>query len=416
MQSLKEVMRGNLLVFTVGDVLRQLSMFITFPFFSLYVVALGGSMVDIGIVNSLRPFTGLFLYPIAGYISDRYSKVKIIGYTGYLSAALWGIFIFARDWRWIAVGNFLLGLLTFYFPASNALMASSIPEDKRALGYSLWLGIPMTIGIFSPLAGGYLIDVWGIETAMRFLYGLTLVIGVLIATMNMRYLKEPPVKESDNSVNLIEVLKESYKGMFEMLRWLPSNLRAYGLMLVLGFLLNNMVSSYWVIYTTQSLGLTVVQWGSVLLIASVINVILIVPAGMLVDRVGPKRVLTWSLLLGAVPMLLFRYATSFAYIAALLVIMTVANSFLMSGAPAYMTHSVPPERRGQVMSALGMGMLFINTRGGGGGGPGMGTLLTIPSIIGAILGGFVYGYNPNLLWMSFGIALIISAVISDRFL
>jgi len=416
MQSLKEVMRGKLLVFTVGDVLRQLSMFITFPFFSLYVVALGGSMVDIGIVNSLRPLTGLFLYPVAGYISDRYSKVKIIGYTGYLSAALWGIFIFARDWRWIAVGNFLLGLLTFYFPASNALMASSIPEDKRALGYSLWLGVPMAIGIFSPLAGGYLIDVWGIETAMRFLYGLTLVVGVFIATMNMRYLKELPVKESDDSVNLIEVLKESYKGMFEMLRWLPSNLRAYGIMLVLGFLLNNMVSSYWVIYATQSLGLTSIQWGSVLLIASVVNVILMVPAGMLVDRVGPKRGLTWFLLLGAVPMLLFRYATSFAYIAALLVIMTVANSFLMSGAPAYMTHSVPPERRGQVMSALGMGMLFINTRGGGGGGPGMGTLLTIPSIIGSILGGFVYGYNPNLLWLSFGIALIISAVISERFL
>lgn len=416
MQSLKEVMRGNLLVFTVGDVLRQLSMFITFPFFSLYVVALGGSMVDIGIVNSLRPLTGLFLYPVAGYISDRYSKVKIIGYTGYLSAALWGIFIFARDWRWIAVGNFLMGLLTFYFPASNALMASSIPEDKRALGYSLWLGIPMAIGIFSPLAGGYIIDVWGIETAMRFLYGLTLIVGAFIATMNMRYLKEPPVKERDDSMNLVGVLKESYKGMFEMLKWLPSNLRAYGLMLVLGFLLNNMVSSYWVIYATQSLGLTVVQWGSVLLIASVINVVLMVPAGMLVDRVGPKRVMTWALLLGAVPMLLFRYATSFVYITALLVIMTVANSFLMSGAPAYMTHSVPPERRGRVMSALGMGMLFINTRGGGGGGPGMGTLLTIPSIIGSILGGFVYGYNPNLLWMSFGVALILSAVISDRFL
>ncbi len=416
MQSLKEVMRGNLLVFTIGDVLRQLSMFITFPFFSLYVVALGGSMVDIGIVNSLRPLTGLFLYPVAGYISDRYSKVKIIGYTGILSAALWSIFIFARDWRWIAVGNFLLGLLTFYFPASNALMASSIPEDKRALGYSLWLAIPMAVGIFSPLAGGYIIGLWGIINAMKFLYGLTFVVGLFIAFMNMKYLKEPPVKEFEDSRNLFGVLKESYKGMFEMLRWLPSNLRAFGLMLVLGFLLNNMVSSYWVIYVTQSLGLSAVQWGMVLLVASVINVILMVPAGLLVDRLGPKRVLTWALLIGAVPMFLFRYATTLVYVTVLLVIMTIANSFLMSGAPAYMTHSVPPERRGQVMSALGMGMLFINTRGGGGGGPGMGTLLTIPSIIGAILGGFVYGYNPNLLWMSFGVALLISAVICDRFL
>ena len=416
MQSLKEVMRGNLLVFTIGDVLRQLSMFITFPFFSLYVVALGGSMVEIGIVNSLRPLTGLFLYPVAGYISDRYSKVKIIGYTGILSAVLWSIFIFARDWRWIAVGNFLLGLLTFYFPASNALMASSIPEDKRALGYSMWLAIPMAVGIFSPLAGGYIISLWGITSAMRFLYGLTFVVGLFIAFMNMKYLEEPLVKEFEDSRNLFGVLKESYKGMFEMLRWLPGNLRAFGLMLVLGFLLNNMVSSYWVIYATQSLGLSTVQWGMVLLAASVINVVLMVPAGMLVDRLGPKRVLTWALLIGAVPMFLFRYATTLVYVTVLLVIMTVANSFLMSGAPAYMTHSVPPERRGQVMSALGMGMLFINTRGGGGGGPGMGTLLTIPSIIGAILGGFVYGYNPNLLWMSFGVALLLSAVLSDRFL
>ena len=416
MQSLKEVMRGNLLVFTVGDVLRQLSMFITFPFFSLYVVALGGSIVDIGIVNSLRPLTGLFLYPVAGYISDRYSKVKIIGYTGILSAVLWSIFIFAQDWRWIAVGNFLLGLLTFYFPASNALMASSIPEDKRALGYSLWLAIPMAVGIFSPLAGGYIISLWGVTTAMRFLYGLTFVVGLFIAFMNMKYLKEPPVKESEDSKNLFGVLKESYKGMIEMLRWLPSNLRAFGLMLVLGFLLNNMVSSYWVIYVTQSLGLSTVQWGMVLLAASVINVALMVPAGMLVDRLGPKRVLTWALLIGAVPMLLLRYATKFVCVTVPVVIMPVAISLPMSGAPAYLPHSVPPERRGQVMSALGMGMLFINTRGGGGGGPGMGTLLTIPSIVGSILGGFVYGYNPNLLWMSFGVALLISAVLSDRFL
>ena len=416
MQSFKEVMRGNLLIFTIGDVLRQLSMFITFPFFSLYVVALGGSMVDIGIVNSLRPLTGLFLYPIAGYISDRYSKVKIIGYTGFLSAALWSIFIFAKDWRWIAVGNLLLGLMTFYFPAFNALMASSIPEEKRALGYSLWLAIPMAVGIFSPLAGGYLISIWGIKIAMRFLYGLTFIVTLFIAFMNLRYLKEPPVKDREDSSRLVGVLKLSYKGIFEMLRWLPSNLRAFGLMLVLGFLLNNMVSSYWVIYATQSLGLSAVQWGIVLLIASVINVVLMVPAGMLVDRMGPKRVMTWALLLGAVPMLLFRYATTFVYITALLVIMTVANSFLMSGAPAYMTQSVPPERRGQVMSALGQGMLFINTRGGGGGGPGMGTLLTIPSIIGSILGGFMYGYNPNLLWMSFGVTLVLSAVLSDRFL
>ena len=68
------------------------------------------------------------------------------------------------------------------------------------------------------------------------------------------------------------------------------------------------------------------------------------------------------------------------------------------------------------MSTLGMGMLFINTRGGGGGGPGMGTLLAIPSIVGSLLGGFVYGYNPNVLWLSFGVTLLISAYLSQKYL
>ena len=214
MQSIRDVMKGNLLVFTLGDVLRQFSMFITFPYFSLYVQALGGSMVDIGIVNSLRPLTGLFLYPVAGYISDRYSKVKIIYYTGLLSAVLWSFFIIAQDWRWLAVGNLLLGLLTFYFPASNALMASSLPEDKRALGYSLWLAIPMAAGIFSPLVGGYLISIWGVIPAMKFLYGLTLIVGAGIAFMNKNFLKEPQFEEQKRSIGLVGVLASRRKSSF----------------------------------------------------------------------------------------------------------------------------------------------------------------------------------------------------------
>lgn len=87
-----------------------------------------------------------------------------------------------------------------------------------------------------------------------------------------------------------------------------------------------------------------------------------------------------------------------------------------NGSIRSMSHSVPSEKRGRVMSALGQGMLFINTRGGGAGGPGMGTLLTIPSIIGAILGGLVYTYNPDILWLSFGIILLISVVINEKFL
>jgi len=71
------------------------------------------------------------------------------------------------------------------------------------------------------------------------------------------------------------------------------------------------------------------------------------------------------------------------------------DCFLSSGAPAFMAHSVSTDKRGRVMAALGQGMLFVNTRGGSGG-PGMGAVLAIPSVLGSILGGFVYTYNSAL--------------------
>ena len=415
MGSIREVMRGNLLVFTIGDVLRQFSMFITFPYFSLYVQALGGTVVDIGIVNSLRPLTALFIYPIAGYLSDHYSRIKIISLTGVIGSLFWFIFIFARDWRWLALGNLLLGVMTFYFPAANSLMAESLPKDKRALGYSMWQAIPLAAGIFSPLAGGYLISLWGVEAAMRFLYGLTLVVGLLIAGMNYRYLREAERSLPNDDLDIVGLLSKSYRQVIEVVLWLPRNLKAFSVMLVLGFFFNSMVSSYWVVYVVQIIGLSEVQWGLVLLIASVANVLLLLPAGMVVDRFGPKRVLTIALVVSSVPILAFTFIQSFYGVVLLLLLVTFANSFLMAGAPAYMAKATTTDKRGRIMSALGQGMLLINTRGGVGG-PGMGAVLTIPTIAGSLLGGVVYNFNPQLLWLSFGLAMLCSAVVGWLFL
>ena len=415
MKSLREVMRGNLLVFTLGDVMRQLSMFITFPFFSLYVQALGGSNVDIGIVNSLRPLASLFIYPIAGYLSDRHSRVRIIATTGYLTSFIWLFFVLAGDWRMLAVGNLLLGLMTFYFPAANALMADSLSPKRRGVGYSLWVAVPSAVGIMAPYIGGYLTTYMGVIPAMRILYGLTLLMGLAIATMNLKLLKEPPLEEGRGRGSLLKVLSSSYRDVFKVIVSLPRSLKAFALLLALSFFFNNMTVSYWVVHAVDQIGLTKLQWGTVLLIAAVVNVTLLLPGGFVVDRVGAKRVLTFALGLSAVPLLLFPLSRGFWDVTLLFAVMTFTNSFLISGAPAYMAQAVPPERRGRVMATLGQGMLLVNTRGGGSGGPGMGAILAIPSIIGSVLGGFFYDYNPALPWMLFGASMAVSSVICGVF-
>ena len=68
------------------------------------------------------------------------------------------------------------------------------------------------------------------------------------------------------------------------------------------------------------------------------------------------------------------------------------------------------------MAAIGQGALFSNMRGGGGGGPGMGAVLTIPAIMGSLLGGFIYQASPRLPWFLMGAAMLVSASICVFFM
>jgi len=414
MKSIRDVFRGNLLIFTLGDVMRQLSMFITFPFFSLYIQTLGGSVVDIGLVNSFRPFAAFFIYPIAGFIADKYSRVKIISVSGFIIAFLYLIFTLAPDWRILALGNFLMGFMVFIFPAMNALMADSLPPGKRGVGYSLWMAVPSAVGIISPYIGGYLITFYGIEKAMRALYGLSVIVNIGVSTLNFKFLTEPITRKGINSSGkgFFKILSDSYRDMFEILKWLPRNLKAFSLMLILSTFINSVTAPYWVIYVVEEMGLLEIQWGTILLIAAIINVLLLIPVGIIVDKFEVKKLLSLAFALSAVPIFLFPFSRRFTDTVLLFIVMTVANTFLISGAPTFMAHSVPSDKRGRVMAALGQGMLVINTRGGSGGGPGMGSILTIPSILGSVIGGFIYRFDATLPWLLLAIFLLFNSGIA----
>jgi MFS family permease len=236
--------------------------------------------------------------------------------------------------------------------------------------------------------------------------------------MNIRYLKETPRRQMpEMGQDPRSILIGSYKEMFNVVRRLPVNLKAYAVMLALGFLFNGAVSSYWVIYGTEVMGFSELQWGTLLLVAASVNVVLLIPAGLITDRFGAERIIILSLTVVAVPTLLFPYSTSYGWTLLLFSVMTVANTFLMAAAPSYMAHKSPPDMRGRVMAALGMGLLFVDTSGSStGGGPGMGALLTVPSIIGSMLGGIIYNLDPKLPWLLLGSSMLLNAILAFIFI
>jgi MFS family permease len=61
-------------------------MSIAWPFFPLYIGALGGSVTEIGLVYALGGLAGLILYPVGGYIADHKGRVRLVANATYLFA------------------------------------------------------------------------------------------------------------------------------------------------------------------------------------------------------------------------------------------------------------------------------------------------------------------------------------------
>jgi MFS family permease len=176
-----------------------------------------------------------------------------------------------------------------------------------------------------------------------------------------------------------------------------------------------MTSPFWVVYAGDNLGIREFDWGTLLTLATVIQVLLAIPAGNLIDRIKKRRVLTMALALSAIPVLVYPYSHSFLGTFLVFVPLAVGNAFLIPAAGALMADLCPPERRGMVMACIGRGMLVINYRGGTGGGPGMGFLLTLPVIIGSYLGGYIYETYPPAPWLLLGASLAVNAVMAFLF-
>ena len=134
-----------------------------FPFMALYFIELGvtsTSAVAIwtGASVSVGFFVAVFTAPLWGWVADRTGrKLMVVRATTALAicAALFGITTAA--WQVLAL-RMLMGGLTGFGAAANALVATRVPEGR--LGFSLgWVATGDTVGsLIGPLVGGLLAD------------------------------------------------------------------------------------------------------------------------------------------------------------------------------------------------------------------------------------------------------------------
>jgi MFS family permease len=389
-----------------------------FPYASLYILALGGEPAQIGFVNSLKPLAGLIMFPIAGYLADHAGRVKLIALGGYLSGSILLLYVLAPSWEAIAVAGLLQGFMVFQFPPTSAIIADSLSPQNRGTGIATMNSLSGALAMFSPYLAGAMLDAYGENTGMRVLYGIMMVVYLLNATINLRFLKETSArsrKKFDFS-SLPRAFKEAYGGIPTMLGQLPRSLKALAVVIALGFTSNAIASSFWVVYAKEHIGLASTEWGLILLIETLLRNLLNIPSGMVVDRYGRTRFILASLLLSLVSIPLFVFSSNFVQVLLVRSAIAVTNTFFTPACSALMADTVPRDMRGRVMAAIGRGAVMLGAASGGTGGPGMGFLITLPVVLGSIAGGYLYGHNPAFPWFFVLGATAISVLLSALFL
>jgi MFS family permease len=411
-------MYGNIMVFSVTDLLGNFCRAMVFPYVSLYILALGGDAAQIGFVNSLAPLAGLIVFPVAGYIADHSNRVKLIVLAGYLSSAITLIYMLAPNWQVFAVAALLQGFLVFSMPARSALIADSLSPGDRGRGIGMMNTISSGLAIFAPFIAGSVIGVYGANAGVRLLYGVMMVLNLTSAFTHLRFLKDtsPGSGKRLNVFDLPRALRDAYRGIPSMLGQLPRSLKALAGVIVLSFMANGVASAFWVVYAVEQIGLSSTEWGLILLIETALRLVMFIPAGILVDRWGRTASLLAALVLSLVAIPCFVFATSFT--AALLVRLAVAVAFAIAipACTALMADTVPRNIRGRVMSALGQGGIMLGAAGGGTGGPAVGFLITIPLMIASLAGGYLYAWNPVSPWFFVLTATVISVLLTLVFI
>jgi len=340
--------QGNILVLAISSGIGSLGGFVG-VYSSKYFVQIGGNLLTVGLLASAASLIQFFTLSIGGFLADYYGRRKVIVFAA-LSGAFFPLFYaFVQDWRVFGALTLLATIGTIANPATHAIMADSIPPEKRTRGIASLQVVSTLPSAMSPLIGGWLIQNYGLENGFRiaciyaavFTFVSAIPIFVLLKeTLHLKVVKNPdfPLRDA-----LFGFAKPSAYPQ-------PSSLKALMLSYALVMLANGAVSQYYIFYATGVAGLTEFEWGSVVGLQLLLASVLKIPGGWLSDRVGKRKIMIISLLTTVPMILLFTLSRSLIQVMVAALLLVAVGIYYAPAYEALQADLTPRQMRGRTTS------------------------------------------------------------------
>jgi MFS family permease len=139
----------------------------------VYVISLGGSQADAGLVSGALAIVALLFRPFMGWVTDAWRRrpLILIGTSCYGFGSV--IYLLASSIPVLLIGRFVHGFgLSCYTTAANAYVADIAPFRRRAEAVGIFAGAQAVGLILGPVVGFMLIEAVGFHHLFYFSGGL----------------------------------------------------------------------------------------------------------------------------------------------------------------------------------------------------------------------------------------------------
>jgi MFS family permease len=258
-----------------------------FPYLSIYIVALGASATQLGLVNSLGMAVAGLAGPFTGWLIDRYGPrsfylvgIGLLGicYLTYGLAQSWEITFLAMACYWL--GYSISG------HSCATICGNCLVNRDRATAMMLCETVAAgVLGIAGPLLGALIVTSAGHVDPGSIRPLFFIAFGVTVVTFAMVWALVSP-RRWGSAVNPRDFVRE----MFEVMGH-RSHLKRWLVISAITGLPNGMVFAFAQVYAHEVKGADGFTLGLMTAAAAAGSILLAVPLGRLADRVGRKRVL-----------------------------------------------------------------------------------------------------------------------------
>jgi MFS family permease len=160
-------------------------------FLPIYLLALGGGALAIGLLQAMdNLLSALYSFP-GGYLADRIGTKRSLLVFNLVAMAGFGLVAVIPSWQAVLAGAVLfISWSAISLPATMSLIYKVLPQNKRTMGvtmHSLVRRIPMALG---PVVGGVFIGVWGERYGVRLAFISALVLAAMGLLLQQRLLAD----------------------------------------------------------------------------------------------------------------------------------------------------------------------------------------------------------------------------------